>query len=196
MPAQAARWGAAWAALPTHDFDFTELTPSLGRGGSERFNAFFVAPQVLQSYTGGLDLTGPLWDTADMETHGMRQFNVESRYVSESNQVFTMARSLRERARDWYALNPYLLSGTITSGKLLPEVRIGDRLRVRGPGASEKNFYVEQVSHQWSPGNGRTTLGVTRGWDGDDASYLSALRQIVSGYTTLSSTQAVGGESA
>lgn len=181
---------SAWYQLPMVEISPEDVQSSnLGRGGMERFNTFRVSPQLLMGTKSGLDLTGPLWDTADIEQHGMRQFNVESRYVAAPNDLFTMAESLRTAARDWHCLNPYFFNGSITLGNMHPNIRVGTRLRILGETEdTPTTFYVEQVSHRVNPsGKASSTLGVTRGWTGTDSSYFDALTTMALRYSTLTS---------
>jgi hypothetical protein len=84
---------------------------------------------------------------------------------------------------EWYCLNPYMLSGTLTTAHGRPDVKIGTRVRV--PDSldnlqenKDHSFYVETVSHNWRFGaSTKTSLGVTRGWIGTDASYLDAMEK-------------------
>lgn len=169
------------------------IDDDLGRTGGERYNAFFVSPQVLTEFTGSanIEVTAPLWDEKDMRVHGFRRFDVNSRYqldlaetANTGDSLLTITKQQREKCRDWYAINPYLYNGNISFSRGVLEARIGKRLRIPGRSAgSDFTSYIESVSHNWRFGQGiRTSLGVTRGWHGTDDTYLKALQLLASRY--------------
>jgi hypothetical protein len=165
---------------------------NLGRTGMERFNAFFVTSPLYQELLGGnaIDIVAPLWDKQDIRTHGLRRFDVQSKYGIARNlartdpnkkSLLNLLEEQREIIRDWYAINPYLKNGTLELGVGMPDIRIGSRGRI--PGAKSENedetFYIESVSHNWSFGAGtKTSLGVTRGWRGTDSQLLATLQRL------------------
>jgi hypothetical protein len=167
-----------WFSLPLYTIPRQQLRDlSTGRSGLERYNAFFVSPLILQGTagSGSIDLNAPLWDKNDIEAHGLRRFDLTTSYVSMDPAV---AEQLRERVRDWYCLNPYLLNGTFTTGVGRPDIRVGGRLRIPGQYGEEdqETYYIESIQHNWAFGQGiRTTGGITRGWRGTDDSLLRAL---------------------
>lgn len=163
------------------------VSRNLGRGGTERFNAFFVSPQALQQMSAQrMDLAGPLWDPDDIKRHGMRPFTVDSRYIADEADLATMSSEQRLLARDFHCLNPYLFNGTLGLGVWRPDIRAGTRVRIRGASPEEDfTFYVEEVQHTWSPTRARTSLGVTRGWKGTDTDYLKALWKVAFNYRIL-----------
>lgn len=179
-----------WFDLPTVVVPREDVVDDdLGRTGSERYNAFFVAPQVLTEFLGSaaIEVTAPLWDEKDMRVHGFRRFDVNSRYQLDiaaapfADSMLTITKLQREKCRDWYAINPYLYNGTISFARGVLEARIGRRLLI--PGAQDFTAYIENVDHNWRFGQGiRTTLGVTRGWYGTDDEYLRALGVLASRY--------------
>ena len=185
-----------WFTLPLVDLPREDVVEDeLTRGGAERFNAFFVSPQVLQEYMGNsaIEVTAPLWDERDMREHGFRRFDINSKYQLDVRKVgqaqlddtlLTLTKAQRERVRDWYCLNPYLWSGSISCGRGVLEARIGRRVRIPGISPSEDfTGYIEAVSHNWRFGQGiRTSLGVTRGWYGTDDEYMRALETVAARY--------------
>lgn len=180
--------GSPWFKLPTAELAPQDIVQrNLGRGGTERFNAFFAAPRAIQQLNAaGLDLVGPLWDVESVARHGLRDFSVDSRYIATENNLFTMSEAMRQIARDFHCLNPYFWNGTLALGSLRPDIRVGQRLRVRGSSSDEDiTFYVEQVTHNWRLTSARTTVGVTRGWIGTDDSYMTALERVAARYTLL-----------
>jgi hypothetical protein len=164
------------------------IEDNIGRSGLERYNAFFVGPQVNQDFgiSEQLDITEPLWDVEDMKIHGMRRFDVNTHYASTKADILTLTKGQRERIRDWYCINPYLFNGSLSLGRGFPEVRIGSRVRIPGVSeADQETYYVESVGHTWNFGPGlRTNLGVTRGWIGSDNDYLDKLGAIANRYVS------------
>lgn len=184
-----------WFSLPLHVVARPQLLrESVGRSGLERYNAFFVSPQIMQATLGNaaVDLVAPLWDPDDIAAHGLCRFDVNTRYVS-LDQPLLLSDVLRERVRDWHCLNPYLYSGTLELRRGRPEIRAGSRVRVPGvSGESDQaTYYVEQANQSWAFGVGaRSTLGVTRGWVGSDNSLLQALQARVGKYLSAIPTPA------
>ncbi len=178
-----------WFNLPLHIIPRQAIRQaSVGRSGLERFNAFFVAPQIAQELlgAGAIDLNAPLWNPDDILRHGMRRYDVLTKYTSPNADIIGLSSALRRRIRDWYCLNPYFLNGTLELGLGLPNVHVGERVRI--PGATspdqDETYYVESVANTWSLQPGlKTTLGVTRGWRGTDDSLLEALNRIAFEYT-------------
>lgn len=78
------------------------------------------------------------------------------------------------KLHDWYAIAHLQMSGTITSTRIFPEIRIGTVLKEkRLDGVIE--YYVEGVANNWTYGsNGSTALTLTRG-EYDDSSLLKDL---------------------
>lgn len=173
-----------WKNIPVLVVPRQQIASSdLGRSGLERFNAYFVATVLHQELmnANALNIIAPLIDRKDMQRHALRRMDVSSNMAPDETtlEFSDMAESQRRLIRDWYCLNPYMLNGSINLGIGRPDIRIGCRVRV--PAArdedKEENYYVEQVSHNWTFGTSvKTSLGVTRGWRGDDDSYMGALK--------------------
>jgi hypothetical protein len=184
----------AWGQLPVAVVPRQQLGMlDLGKSGIERFNAFFVASNLLQEDMGAsaLNVLAPLLDTQDVQRHGLRRFDVQIPTIPDpdpSNTVLdagAQAEILRCIARDWYCLNPYMLSGSASLNVGRPDIHIGQRVRIPSlhPGQPDLNAYVEQVGHSWQFGSTiKTNLGLTRGWRGDDDSYRNALRKVAARY--------------
>lgn len=189
-PFPTARDGAdgPWYKLPLATLAKQDIVArNVGRGGQERFNAFFVSPRAIQQLNAsGLDLCGPLWDTEDVANHGLRDFSVDSRYICEESSLGTMSLIQRQLARDYHGLNPYLTNGSLSLGVLRPDIRIGVRSRILGGTEEEdETFYTEQVTHSWRLTAAKTTLGVTRGWVGTDRALQEAVYNTALRYTVL-----------
>lgn len=178
----------AWADLPMHILGFSDLTShDVVRSGRDRFNAFFVMPQITQDDP-FMDATviGALLDEDSVKKHGMRKFEVQSRYFGANAQVTPLdfANAQREQLRDWNVLNPYFWTGSIGAARFVPEADVGQRLRILRESAEEvEDYYIEGIRHRWSlPQGGRTDFTVTRGWVGGDKSQLAAMEKLASRY--------------
>ncbi len=191
-PFPTARQGtkSPWFSLPIVEINREDIiSDDVGRGGIERFNAFFISSQIVQEFlkNASIEITAPLWDKEDMLIHGFRRFDIMSRYKADLTQIaaedtalLTLTINQRRNVRDWYAINPYLYDGTIALAFGRPDAKVGMRLRI--PASSEdrtETYYIENVSHSWRLGPGlKTTFGVTRGWIGTDATYVKAIRDL------------------
>lgn len=180
--------GSPWYQLPVYVIPREAITNlDVGRSGAERFNAFFITSPLHQEALGinCIDIVAPLWDKDDIFRHGLRRFDVSSKYSAAGAELLNMVEQQRVAIRDWYAINPYLFNGNLEVGIGLPDIRVGMRARVPGARSQDEDetYYVETVSQNWSFGPGlKTSLGVTRGWRGTDESLLEAVRDIAFGY--------------
>lgn len=178
-----------WFKLPTFIVPRGQLgSDDLGRNGFERFNAFIAQPNLVQEGMGThYDMIAPLWDKGDINRHGIRRLDITTSYMSDSKNNLTATNEQRYLMRDWYAPNPYLLSGTLPLIVGRPDIRIGCRVRipdVQGKGQDE-TFYIESVSNSWSLKPGvRTSLGVTRGFTGTDQELINLVQKCTSRYET------------
>lgn len=163
----------------------------LGKSGYERYNAFFSGIDL--NDTNGVtaqSIATPLWSPRDMARHGMRRMDANSRYIGKELFYNSLTGGLdgyisllRSRLRDWYCLNPTYLQGTLRFGRALPQLKVGTRLSLTDTGVVQSTYYVEQVSHTYSPAQGiRTTVGVTRGYRGTDTDHLKHLTDVISTY--------------
>ena len=159
------------------------VNKNIGRGGEERYNAFFVAPQVLQEWIGTdiIDTSQPLWNKDDIKRHGLRRFDVSTRYSNIDGDVLSAVKVWRQNICDWYMMNPYLYNGTIELGVCRPDIKIGTRVGIAGEQGPNQNeqYYVESVGNNWQFGTGgRTSLGVTRGWIGTDTELVRKTQEV------------------
>jgi len=180
---------SAWFSLPLHIVPRQQIiSDTVQRSGSERLNAFFVSPQLTQEFAriGRNDLLQPLWSSQDIFRHGMRRYDMMSRYKARNANLATLSATQRHMLRDWYAINPYLYNGEINLAVGRPDIRVGTRVRIpadAGETSLDETFYVEGVTHNWVFGQGiRTTLRVTRGWFGADDTLMDAIEQLVDQY--------------
>lgn len=180
---------SAWFSLPLHIIPRQQIVnDSISRGGTERFNAFMVSPQVTQEVLriGALDVVEPLWQPDDIARHGFRRYDIMSRYIAENGSLLFLSVMQRYMLRDWYAINPYLFNGAINLGMGRPEIHVGTRIRIPGEGGDttlDETYYVESVNHNWQFGVGlRTSLGVTRGYIGTDNMLMNDIKTAGKGY--------------
>ena len=177
-----------WDRVPVITIPIQQIkNDDLGRGGLERYNAFFTATRLLQDNMGphAPYMLQPLINTAEIRRHGIRRLDIQSNHLPDNFDSVTMAFAQRRILRDWYALNPYLLSGTLALGVGRPDAKIGCKARVPGVTSEyeDETYYIEGVSHSWNFGaTAKTALQVTRGWVGSDASYLDALAKVNADY--------------
>ena len=175
-----------WESLPKYKIPKQQIiSQDIGKSGIERYNAFLTTALINQELQRGNtpSLLAPLLHTNEIAKHGLRRMDVQaatSPAIDENIIDFVaLAEHQRRLMRDWYALNPHMLSGSLDLAVVRPEIRIGSRVQVEQHVSQvEENYYVEQVTHNWTFGSSaKTTLGITRGWRGNDADYLSKLQQ-------------------
>lgn len=174
-----------WFALPQFIVPRAQITEEDAyRSGEERINSFHVSQQVLQmiAQVGPIELSRPLRDLDSIGRHGMRRYDVSSKYISDEANLLTLARSQRAILRDWFSANPYLLSGSLALSTCRPEIRVGSRVKVPalsgGHYHQDEYYYVESVGHTWTFGNGKTTLGVSRGYTGKSTRILDIIEKL------------------
>jgi hypothetical protein len=188
FPTLTAGRGSPWFSLPTWVIPRQMVvTDSLGKSGMERYNAYFVAPQLVQEVLqeAGIEGSQPLWDPDDILRHGLRRLDISTKYTSPEADLAGLSSAQRLKVRDWYCLNPYLLNGSLEIAIGIPSIRPGVRLRVAGAQTKDDDitFYVESIAHNWAFGAGiKTSLGVTRGWVGTDDTYLNKLNEVAFNY--------------
>jgi hypothetical protein len=181
-------YSSPWFSLPLYVIPRQMVRNfDVGKGGAERFNAFFITSPLHQEALGinCIDIITPLWDKNDIFRHGLRKFDISSKYAAADAELLNMVEEQQIAIRDWYAINPYLFNGSLELGVGIPDIRVGMRARIPGERSEEhdETYYVESVSQNWTFGPGlKTTLGVTRGWKGTDRSLLDALEKIALRY--------------
>lgn len=174
---------SGWFKLPLVQIPLQELGSNveIGRGGEERYNAFFIKGKAFSEYaSNNVDLVAPLLDIEDIRRHGFRRFDSTTDYVPAPDSSWRdFIDFQRSQVRDWHCLNPYLLNGVIPLRSGFPDIRVGTRVRVLGEQGSEgdQTYYVEGLTHTWQLVQGtKTTLQVSRGWIGTDDTLLQAIR--------------------
>jgi hypothetical protein len=184
-----------WFSLPLYIIPREAIRSlNIGRGGAERYNAFFITSPLHQEALGAnaIDIVAPLWDKEDIRNHGLRRFDVSSKYGAVGAELLNLVEQQRIAIRDWYAINPYLFNGTLELGVGFPDIRVGMRGRIPGKQSADQDetYYIESVSQNWAFGPGlKTNLGVTRGWRGTDQQLLSAMFDIAFRYNVEPTAQ-------
>ena len=199
-------WIPTWDDLPVQTVQRQEiLSDNVSKSGYERYNAFFAAPRLLQEAMGSyaLETQAALVDKESIKRHGLRRMDVQSNVQPGGTTLIDaklMAEWQRNLLRDWYCLNPYMLSGTFGLGHGRPDLKIGCRMRIPGQVKeltgieADEQYYIESVGNSWQAGTGmRTTVGVTRGWIGDDADYIAELLLAAARYSLTELKVAIPG---
>lgn len=183
-----------WFALPEHVISRGHLigNQTWVKSGGERHNAFFVSPVLTQELAGSpFDFSAPLWDPNDVRRHGIRRYDMRSRYLCQTPDLnLTLSTKSRNRLRDWHCLNPHFRSARLVVKPGRPEIRLGTRIKIpgaRGPN-EDRRAYVEGVQHDWlglEQGT-QSRLMVTRGWKGTEDSMIDALSRTSKRYSPAS----------
>lgn len=182
-----------WFKLDTLEIpDWIIQDYDIGRDGSQRYNLIelvadfgFINPQESAAFA------APIWNYWDIQTHGLKPWQQNVRYVAKNN--FVQGQWLEERkiwnklVTDWYAPNPYVGSGRLGAGILLPEARIGTRVKYdTGTEKTSERYYLEGVENKYSYSraghSGKTALTVTRGFPGSEKDYLKMVTAAAASY--------------
>jgi len=182
-----------WFQLPLWKIPHWLVTSSsLSRSNTERFNLFQLLADV---GFGGVESeqiaqAPPSWLKDSVRKHGLRYFQRNTNYVAgaalggQGTGKWVQERKDWQRLLvDWYCLNPYFLSGSVSVPVPLPEIRFGDRIRVETGTASEDlTCYVEAVGFNYQasesanqPPRCSSNFTLSRGWKGTDSSLLDAV---------------------
>jgi hypothetical protein len=189
---------SAWFKLTTWDLpNWIVQNATLGRSNTERFNLFELLADVGFGGSEGEQCAQapPAIYRNSIEKHGLRPMLEHTRFVADGSKGKGMGAWITERKNwqrilvNWHCLNPWFMSGTIPIPLALPEIRIGQKLRIlNGKKEETWSYYLEGTALDWMAGAGpqnpptaKTQLMVSRGWQGTDASlakaFLSASKQ-------------------
>ena len=178
----------AWDSLPTYVLRPEDVqSRQLAKGSPEsRFNYWLPtlmglgsdgisSEALIQEASGsrrGKPGGAPIYNTDSIRKHGFRPYRMGTRYlaVEEQNNWAQIASSWIRKVHDWYVTAPSQLSGSLRASRLLPGLRIGNRLREIRKNGSSVIYYVEGISHSFSyPNAGVTSITLTRGeYEGED----------------------------
>jgi hypothetical protein len=157
--------------------------------GAEGFNVDELLQRGVDGVESGRPGNIPIFNTDSIARHGVRPYTATTRFVpffyrSRASQedgesvreeeelqgtFFRLVAAWLKKLHDWYVIAPFELSGTLSTNRMQPEIRIGQRLREeRDEGVI--TYYIETFSHSWTyPNDGQSTFTVTRGeYEGDD----------------------------
>lgn len=187
-----------WNQLRTRVLELRDVqSRSVSKGGaSQRFNywqlqingltseAFNIDELLQRGVTEGIEQgfpgSLPIINAESIQRNGLRRYVAQTKYLPtgpgslESNNpelqnYFRLAASFLKKAHDWYGTAPFELSGRIVTTRVMPEIRVGERVQEKRSEGTI-TYYCEGVDHSWVyPGAGTTTLTLTRGeYDEDD----------------------------
>lgn len=164
-------------------YNYWMLQLTSAQGSSWDSTAFMEASTIdgaRQGHPGDV----PIVNRDSIAKHGMRRWMGSTKFIpflrvdndepkppvgTTTDSIADLAANWLRKVHDWYAVAPFELSGTITTTRWFPEIRIGERVLERRDGEPAIMYYVEGVAHEWNyPGAGQTTLTVTRGEYEDD----------------------------
>jgi hypothetical protein len=185
-----------WFHLQTWDIP-TWICDSIqtGRSGHELFNLFSVIADT--GWGGEKDeqfaATPPAWFRDSIERYGLNAMTEHTKYVAggkaKAGSGWVEERGNWQRLLvNWYAMNPWMLQGPINVKIPLPEVRIGQRLRINNGNPNEvETYYVDGVELRYhragtAAPSAITSFTATRGWRGDDRSLVKALTKVAALY--------------
>lgn len=185
-----------WFTLPTWNIP-TWICDGIqtGRSGHELFNLFSV---IADTGWGGekgeqFAASAPAWFRDSIERYGLNAMTEHTKYLAGGHAKAGVG-WVEERMRwqrlltNWYCMNPWMLQGPINVKIPLPEVRVGQRLRINNGNPNEiETYYVDGVELRYhrtgtAPPRATTSFTATRGWRGDDRSLIKALTKVVSLY--------------
>lgn len=172
----------SWDMLRTRTLDPSDIkAESTTRGGAEnRFNYWQLRLEpeghdtdaIVQTESGspGIPGSNPIWSIDSIRKHGLRRWTQATKYLQMDNEGYRptladLASQWLLLCHDWYVVSPYQRTGTITTTRAFPEIRVGEKLRANREGRSSYiDYYVEAVSNTWVHGEaGATTVTVSRG---------------------------------
>jgi hypothetical protein len=180
-----------WFDLPSWDIPRWLVNASdLGWTGEQRVNLFELTSVFgLGSQQEQAAFNKPTWHKEGIATHGLRTHQQRTRFHAQDKAG--LAGWISERSdwqriiTDWFAPNPYLRSGSVNMKVLLPEIRIGQKIVLFSEDDLQQQaeqFYCEGVSLEYDgprepnmPGQGSTTLMLSRGFTGTDAEYYDKM---------------------
>jgi hypothetical protein len=184
-----------WKHISSVQASHSELSGmEVGKSGDLRLNAFFAAPIIQQLLSGNfMALQRPIWDEEDVRQRGLRRMVVQSNYFTMTDgqevSIVDMYDKYRKRLRDIHCMNHELLTGSADFAHPRPDIHVGMKLVFSGDVTGgrqrgrDEQYYVESVNHSWDYNSGvKTSVGLSRGWIGDDISLYKRLQEVVARY--------------
>jgi hypothetical protein len=182
-----------WFSLPVWTLpSWVLMGRDLGRNNHSRFNLVELLADVgFLTQNEQAAASPPRWYYDSIKYHGLKPFQQSTVFVNEggTGQAGWAARrrDWQQVLVDWHCMNPYFRDGSITVKLPLPEIRVGQRLRI-DPGIKDKRetFYVEGVALNGVVSGGKpswqTSFTVTRGYKGDDRKLLTDTKKMSGKY--------------
>jgi hypothetical protein len=158
--------------------------------GTEGFNV----PEILQRGVDGVEYGRPgnipIFNNESIQRNGVRPYSASTRFIpfittgadndsdvedrmrsqaTSRENIWRLCARWLKKLHDWYVIAPFELSGKLELTRLMPEIRVGHRVKERRAEGTI-TYYVEAVEHSFQfPSVAKTTLTVTRGeYDDDD----------------------------
>ncbi len=148
--------------------------------GTEGFNVAEILQRGVDGVPYGHPGNIPIFNTESIQRHGVRRYLATTRFIPfitanteaaqrDRDNFFRLAARWLKKLHDWYAPAPFELTGRIETTRILPEIRVGERVKERRAEGTIV-YYVEGVDHRYTyPNSGQTTLTLTRGeYEGED----------------------------
>jgi hypothetical protein len=200
-----------WDLVPKHILRRGDVQArSLAKGGAaNRYNVWLLEMQGISNTFGAAVATSTTIDGAkpgepgslvianmsSVQRYGVRKWQRGTRALpfddpENKESLAVLGVQWLRRIHDWYSLATMHLTGSLTTTRVVPEIRIGQRVEEE---RTEGNivYYCEGIDNAWSyPNAGSSTVTVTRG-EYDGASLLDKVyRQIENPPNALTAVQA------
>ena len=190
-------------ALPTFDLfpdDIKDRDISKG-GGANKYNFWLLDGSGFQSRSvamwaqiqdsRGAESQGapggyPIYDLDSIRRHGLRRWTQSTKFLPLLDRdvgeiAYAVSGLWLNMCHDWYVVAPLERSGTITTSRVMPWIRVGMRVREQTRSGRRIIYYVESVTHKSSyPQAGSTTLTLTRG-EPEDRDFLEEVYERIRG---------------
>jgi hypothetical protein len=165
---------------PTERFNYWMIE---GQGlGSERYESIAYVQESVQRQRGEPGSL-PIYNLESIRKHGFRRWQQSTRYLplADEKEWLQQCAPWLQMVHDWYVISPQLASGIVQTSRLMPWIRIGDRVKITEYEGHTRIYYVEGVSHAYQyPQAGTTTLTITRGQRIDEDLLSVYYRTVVS----------------
>lgn len=116
----------------------------------------------------------PIVNAESIRKFGVRPFFATTNFCPINDperqaNFLVLASNWLKKMHDWYGVAHMELTGTLSTSRIFPEIRIGERV-VEKRHDGDITYYVEGVDHSWAyPGAGSTHITVTHGaYEGEE----------------------------